>query len=64
MMQGCIEGPEKYVGVNLPKRGLIGNSENQGIGKVDRKCGKLAEQKSSNAGNQGSGKVGGRSEIQ
>jgi len=41
MIQGCIEGPEKHVGVNLAKRGLIGNSENQG-----------------------SGKVGGRSEIQ
>ena len=58
MMQGCIEGPEKHVGVNLPKRGLIGNSENQGIGKVDRKCGKPAARKSSNAENQGSGKAG------
>ena len=64
MMQGCIEGPENHVGVNLAKRGLIGNSENQGIGKVDQKCGKPAEQESSNAENQGSGKVGGRSEIQ
>ena len=61
---GMHRGAGKHVGVNLPKRELIGNSEDQGIRKVDRKCGKPAEQKTSNAENQRIGKAGGRSEIQ